>query len=226
MIKHFFCLKKFFLIYICNMNDLLKKITLPLFLALFAFWQISIAPLTIEMWELWAFLGSAGLVAIEIFVIPGFGLIGISGLVGLFASIFLLQLPNQGFDFATITFVQWIQGFFMSLGGFGLLTGSGFYILPKLLQNNPQMSLQNTMDKEDGYTANLYSAEMVGKTGIAKTVLRPSGKILVNNLLFDASTQGEYLDADTKIIIIEQKGTSFKVKEYTDFENNHLLVSA
>jgi membrane-bound serine protease (ClpP class) len=189
----------------------MKKILLPLLLTLFAFWQISVAPLTIEIWELWAFIGSLGLVAVELFVIPGFGLVGLSGLLGLFMSIFLLQIPNQGFDFTMITLAQWVQGFFMSLGGFGLVAGSGFYALPKLLQNNPNMSLQNTMDKTDGYTSNSYSVEMIGKKGIAKTVLRPSGKILVDDILFDASTQGEYMDAGTPIMIVEQKGTSFKV---------------
>ncbi len=198
------------------MNDLLKKIALPLLLALFAFWQISIAPLTIELWEIWAFLGSAGLLAVELFVIPGFGLVGLTGLIGLFMSIFVLQLPNQGLDFAMITLAQWTQAFFMSLGGFGLITGGGLYLLPKILQNNPNMSLQTSMNTEDGYTANMYSAEMVGKIGIAKTVLRPSGKILIENQVFDASTQGEYIEANTPIIIIEQKGTSFKVKEWID----------
>ncbi len=196
------------------MNDFLKKIALPLLLVLFAFWQISIAPLTIELWEIWFFLGSAGLLATEIFIIPGFGFIGISGLIGLFVSIFLLQLPNHGFDFGMITFAQWTQAFFMSMGGFGLIAGGGVYILPKLLQNNPNFSLQSTMDKEDGYTANLYSANMIGKIGIAQTVLRPSGKIMIDELIFDASTQGEYIEVNTQIIIIEQKGSSFKVKEY------------
>jgi membrane-bound serine protease (ClpP class) len=99
------------------------------------------------------------------------------------------------------------------LGSFGVVTGGLFYVLPKLLQNNPRLSLQSTMDKEDGYIANLYNIEMIGKIGIAKTMLRPSGKIIVENTLFDASTQGEYIEANTSVVIIEQKGNSFKVRE-------------
>ena len=54
---------------------------------------------------------------------------------------------------------------------------------------------------------------MVGLEGVAFTVLRPSGKIMVNSTVYDASTRGDFIDKGTPIVITAQEGTSVKVKK-------------
>ena len=51
--------------------------------------------------------------------------------------------------------------------------------------------------------------------GISYTVLRPSGKILVDGELMDAFTRGEFIEKDKKVEVIDESGTSLKVKEIT-----------
>ena len=54
---------------------------------------------------------------------------------------------------------------------------------------------------------------MIGKTGSAYTVLRPSGKVLIEGSLFDAYTRGDYIEKNDKIKVINDEGTSLKVKK-------------
>ncbi|MEQ8573079.1 MAG: NfeD family protein, partial [Fulvivirga sp.] len=53
---------------------------------------------------------------------------------------------------------------------------------------------------------------LVGKSGVAHTVLRPSGKVLIDGDVYDAYTRGDYIDKDQKIIVTSDEGTSLKVK--------------
>jgi membrane-bound serine protease (ClpP class) len=54
---------------------------------------------------------------------------------------------------------------------------------------------------------------MIGKTGIAYTVLRPSGKVLIDGVLYDAYTRGDYIEKNDKIKVISEEGTSLKVRK-------------
>jgi membrane-bound serine protease (ClpP class) len=54
---------------------------------------------------------------------------------------------------------------------------------------------------------------MTGKTGTAYTVLRPSGKVLIEGALYDASTRGDYIKKNERIKVVNDEGTSLKVKK-------------
>jgi membrane-bound serine protease (ClpP class) len=57
---------------------------------------------------------------------------------------------------------------------------------------------------------------MIGKRGVAYTVLRPSGKIMIDNVLYDAYTRGEYIEKDTTVVVVSDEGTSLQVKAYSE----------
>ena len=54
---------------------------------------------------------------------------------------------------------------------------------------------------------------MAGKTGIAYTVLRPSGKVLIDDVVYDAYTRGDYINKNDKVKVINDEGTSLKVRK-------------
>ena len=49
--------------------------------------------------------------------------------------------------------------------------------------------------------------------GVAYTNLRPSGKIMIDDGIYDAFTRGNYIPKDAVIEVISEEGTSLKVKE-------------
>ena len=96
------------------------------------------------------------------------------------------------------------------MGGFFLL----FFLGAKLTETKAfsRIALNDTQERAAGYTASFLKEPMKGKRGTAYTVLRPSGKIMVDGQLFDAHTRGEYIEKDQSVEVIRDEGTSLTVK--------------
>ncbi|MEO1652433.1 MAG: NfeD family protein [Bacteroidota bacterium] len=166
-------------------------------------------------WELVVFIVGILLLMAEVFVIPGFGVAGISGIVLTMGSLLLMMLGNDGFDFRFVLPADFFGS--VTALAIGAIGGTIFIFLamPHLVQSRrfKRISLQSSMNKDEGYTSTSYTTDLVGSIGLAYTVLRPSGKIKIEEELYDAYTQGDYIDKNTKVVVISQEGTSLKVKK-------------
>lgn len=168
-----------------------------------------------ENWEIIMFFLGVALLAAEIFVIPGFGIAGILGLIFTIGSLVLVMLNNDTFDFSFVNsgdlFIAvstTIMGLFgaiivMFIGGVRL-TNSQFF---------NRIALQDVQDTAQGYSSNFKSESFIGKTGVTYTVLRPSGKVMIEDNIYDAFTRGNYIEKGTAIEVIGEEGNSVKVKE-------------
>jgi len=175
-----------------------------------------------ENWEIIAFMLGVVFLALEIFVIPGFGIFGVVGLTLTIGSLILVMLNNDWFDF---TFVDEKEIFLAILttlagivGGFIILFFGGVNLTDTRLFK--KIALVAVEDSKEGYTSSFIKKDMIGKTGTAYTVLRPSGKVILEGDLFDAFTRGNYIKKDEKIIVIADEGTTLKVKLFTEETNN------
>ena len=72
--------------------------------------------------------------------------------------------------------------------------------------------LSETQPRAAGYTASFRLESMIGRMGTAQTVLRPSGKVLIDGKVYDAFTRGEYIERGTPVEVISEETTSLKVK--------------
>lgn len=171
-----------------------------------------------ENWELIAFGIGVLLIALEIFVIPGFGVAGISGIILTCGALALAMVNNDNLDFsfvgsgdlyiATITTLTGLVGaiLVMAIGGVRLANSEVF----------KRISLEDVQDTSKGFSSSTYkSKSLVGKTGIAYTILRPSGRIEIDGEMYDAYTRGEYIEANSVVVVISDEGTSLKVKQTT-----------
>ena len=168
-----------------------------------------------ENWEITAFFFGLILIAVEVFVIPGFGVAGISGLILTVGSLVLIMLDNDFFDF---TFVRLDDAFVATASITAGFMGAviAFFVGGNSIANSKafkRISLGDTMDREAGYTANFNKQSMLGKKGVTYTVLRPSGKIIIDDKIYDAYTRGGFIEKDVHIEVISEEGTSLKVKE-------------
>ncbi|MFY0627524.1 MAG: nodulation protein NfeD [Reichenbachiella sp.] len=168
-----------------------------------------------ENWELIVFLIGVVLIAIEIFVLPGFGIAGVAGLILSSGALILVMLNNEWFDFSYVpegdimtalstTFLALIASFVVMFIGGVKLTESKMF---------KRIALQDTLSKEEGYTANFKSESFIGKKGVAYTILRPSGKVMIDNEMHDAFTRGGYIEKDTPIEVISEEANSLRVKQ-------------
>lgn len=168
-----------------------------------------------ENWEIAVFFLGVILLALEVFVIPGFGVAGVLGLICSIGALILVMLNNENFDFsfvaaadiflaATVALVALLGGFILIFIGGVKFTETRFF---------RKIALVDTQQSSEGYTANVSKVSMLQKKGTAYTVLRPSGKIMIDNELYDAYTRGSYINKNEEVIVIGEEGTSLKVKK-------------
>ena len=168
-----------------------------------------------ENWEIIVFFVGLLLILVEVFVIPGFGLPGILGLVFTIGSLALVMINNDGLNFDLIepwlinnAIITSLVGF---LGALFLMVFMGAKLTKTSIFN--RFALTSVQDTSKGYTSSFYDKSLIGATGIVESVLRPSGRIKVGNEVYDAYTRGEYLNKGEKIEVIATEGTSLKVKK-------------
>lgn len=167
-----------------------------------------------EYWEIIALFVGVILLIIEIFVIPGFGIAGIAGISLTLVSLILIMLNNDFFNFEFVPLGDIIIASFATIGGITggvllLFFGGARLTNTKAFQ---RITLTDTQDKSLGYTVNTLSDALMGQKGIAYTVLRPGGKVIIDDQIYDAFTRGDYVEKGEAIEVIGNEGITLKVK--------------
>jgi membrane-bound serine protease (ClpP class) len=170
-----------------------------------------------DNWEIIALLVGLVLIAMEVFVIPGFGIAGIAGITLTICSLILIMLNNDAFNFDFVPSGKILYAIAATFGG--LLGGMALlFITGARLSNSKifsKIALTDTQERSKGYTSSFLKESMKGKTGTAYTVLRPGGKVMIDGQLYDAYTRGDYLDKGDPIEVLEDETTTLKVKKST-----------
>lgn len=175
------------------------------------------APLYIDglaaNWEIALFIVGIILIALEIFVIPGFGVAGILGAIFAFAGLLLSMINNINFDFSPVETEPLVIAITTTSLAFFLGTSLSLWLTNKFWGRGAfhRLSLESTQDVEDGYVAVDINDGLINLTGEAVTDLRPSGKVKIDNEIYDA----------VAIVGLIDKGTAIKV---TRQENAQLYV--
>jgi membrane-bound serine protease (ClpP class) len=168
-------------------------------------------------WEIALFFIGVVLLAIEIFVLPGFGIAGVSGLALMVSALVLTMVNNNAFDFQWTASEDLIRSILVVvlalIGSIGLaatVMGS--------LSNSPflgRLVLTETQQREAGYTVDPVSrrSELLGARGTAATELRPSGKVDIGPARYDAMTQGEYIARQQAVVVVEVRGNYLLVRQ-------------
>lgn len=168
-----------------------------------------------ENWEIIAFFIGISLIGLEIFVFPGFGVAGIAGITVTIGALVLIMLNNDAFDFEFVRMDDILVSLAAAtggmLGGIVLLFVGGARIANTRFYK--RIALTETQESSKGYTSNFNKESMLMKKGIAHTVLRPSGKILIEGQLYDAFTRGEYVEKGQPVEVINETGSSLQVKQ-------------
>ncbi|HEX6210736.1 MAG TPA: NfeD family protein [Methylomirabilota bacterium] len=150
------------------------------------------------------------LLALEIFVIPGFGITGALGILALVGGL-ALSLIGAG---ATGGLVLWAVGrVALSL----LIAIGASLVLLRLLPHLPygrSLVLATDLDARAGYASAPESdLKWIGKRGTAGTPLRPAGIALFDGERVDVVSRGEYIAADAPIEVVRVDGNRIVVRQ-------------
>lgn len=164
-------------------------------------------------WEIGVLILGIALIALEVFVIPGFGIAGISGIVAVVCSLIFIMVGNDNFNFDFVpseeirqAAVVVLLGIFTSILMLFIL---GYRLTSSKMFN--RVALVTEQKSDEGYIATSYKEDLIGKEGEAITILRPSGRVEIEDEIYDAYTRGEYIERGEKIRVVSQEGTSLKV---------------
>jgi hypothetical protein len=158
------------------------------------------------------------LVGLEVFVLPGFGVAGVSGIVLVLGSLGLVAYghwPRSN--------EEWI-GFGQALGPFGLSILGALvcaFILARYLPHIPYVNRlilrpqdeagEGGEEPPDPIRAEL--AALLGAIGVAATPLRPAGKVQFGDDFVDVVAEGNYVMPGTRVQVVEIEGNRVVVKE-------------
>jgi membrane-bound ClpP family serine protease len=136
------------------------------------------------------------------FFLPG----AISGTLGVAALI--LSLFLAGSDTIQIG-VSILIAIFLSVLVFFIM----IKIFDKKLVLFNKMVLFDSARKEDGYVSNINRTDLLGMEGIALTILRPAGTVIINNERIDAVTEGGFIEQNAIVKVIKVEGARIVVRE-------------
>lgn len=177
------------------------------------------APLYLEgvaqNWELILFIIGLVLLAVEIFVLPGFGIAGVAGIVAVILGLSFAAIDNdllRHLPTGEIT-VGWILQPILvviiattaALIG-GLLLSKHFLTDTTPLQRKVVLTAE--MAPEQGYVSHpQVASELIGKTAEVAAVLRPSGRVIIDGIYYDAiAEEGQFIPRGKQVIITRFEG--------------------
>jgi membrane-bound serine protease (ClpP class) len=168
-----------------------------------------------DYWEIIALFIGVLLIIAEVFFIPGFGVAGIAGITLTVFSMVLIMLNNDFFNFEFVPLGDIMVAAFATIGGLTggvllLFFGGARLTKTKAFQ---RIALGDTQDVKDGYSVNTFHADLLTKRGTAYTILRPSGKVMIDDQIYDAFTRGDFVDKGDTIEVIGTEGVTLKVKK-------------
>jgi membrane-bound ClpP family serine protease len=163
------------------------------------------------------FLLGLVLLAIEVFILPGFGVCGISGIVLVIGSLGLVAYghwPQDSTEWGAL--MKKLAPFGMVLMGsvvLALLLGK---YLPSIPYVNRLLLKPQTEDGDVGaQTPDPHRESMtalLGAIGVAATPLRPAGKVQFGEQYIDVVAEGSYIVPGTRVQVIEIEGNRIVVK--------------
>jgi len=150
-----------------------------------------------------AILILSGLVflAIETFVLPGFGAFGVFGSLCLVAGFVLASqtfiIPRNSYQFSQM----------INSGLVLIISGSGTFAV---LMATAHLLHEANKPKDTeliGESEKLVDySHLLGRSGITTTPLVPSGLAIIDGELIDVSSEGDMLEADTPIRVVDVRG--------------------
>ncbi len=175
-------------------------------------------------WEIAIIVIGVLLLAVELFVIPGFGVAGVLGFILIFAGLILSfippepgRLPGDWFRLPSLpeTYEYLRRGLIsMTVGLTGALVGMVILarylpripVAGRLVSPNPTHAQVQMVDYYEGKVT-------VGDIGVVEGSLRPAGKARFGENLLDVVSQGEYITNGQRVQVIERRGNRIVVRQ-------------
>ncbi|MFN4123217.1 MAG: NfeD family protein [Flavobacteriales bacterium] len=179
------------------------------------------APLYLEgladNWEILIFIIGLLLIAVEVFVIPGFGVAGISGIILVIFGLTFSMLENDGFDFSFVGYAAVLRSMGLVIVTLFLAIIGSIALGARWLNKGGLLSkavLSSEQKREEGFVGGGQGLkELIGKQGVVEAVLRPSGKVLIDGEVYDATSERSYLEKGEHVVVFKVEANQLFVRK-------------
>ena len=171
-----------------------------------------------QNWELIIFIIGLILLIVEIFAIPGFGVAGISGIILMVAGLTLAMVDNVVFDFNfSVALAAVVKSFFIVAVSVFLGLVMSLWLGSKLFTSKKTfagLSLDRDLKSEEGFIGvETKPRELIGKTGVADSVLRPAGKVIIDDEIYDAKSEYGFISKGEKVKVVKYEAGQLYVEK-------------
>lgn len=155
------------------------------------------------------------MILVEIFILPTVGILAVIGAILFFVGLFGMLLPefkSVDFEYDTNTWnaagqyflkrLAWLSGsLILSIGIIALLAR---YVLPSFKGFNRFVLAGHEQDASKGYYAgeDPNTLPQPGTTGEVLAPLRPAGKVMINDQIYEAISTGDFIQSGEPIVVV------------------------
>jgi membrane-bound serine protease (ClpP class) len=170
--------------------------------------------------EIVLFILGVALLAVEIFLLPGFGVAGISGLAAIGVS---LVLSMQDFTIPRFDWEWQFLGRNVVVVCIGMLAAVVGIVVIALL--SPRLHLFDALTLKTRITGTAGEsteeapspgrgtyADLVGKIGVAVSTLRPSGRVEIEGEIYSAEADGSFVEPGRGVKVTRVRGNTITVR--------------
>lgn len=175
-------------------------------------------------WEIILVALGVVLIGVEVFVIPGFGIAGIAGIILMLVGLVATFVPEEpgSLPFALPQFDYTWDGVVLGIKVIAsamMASAIGAIILSRYLTKMPVVGriVAANPRNEDVVMPEAYPrAAFLGEVGKTVGPLRPAGKARFGDSLIDVVSQSDYIDRDEPIEVVERRGNRIVVRRVQD----------
>jgi membrane-bound serine protease (ClpP class) len=167
----------------------------------------------VESWEIIVFLIGIGLLVVEVFVTPGFGLFGAAGILLTLGALGAALVGNVGFAFPGTSH---LTGAVVTLASALALTIAAAFALARFLPESTRFQrlvLGQSLSGDEGYTSAATDEALLGQQGIAVSPLRPAGAADIGGRRIDVVSDGGFIAAGATVEVVRARGARVEVRE-------------
>ncbi len=154
----------------------------------------------------------------EVFITPGFGVLGISGIALILVSLLNAmswKMPGEilpAISGSGATLQHAIGNLAFAMAGTAVLAVVAGHFLPKSRMIRP-LVLDASADKKTGFSASHDHSDLLGKTGTAEMNLHPAGRALFDGNRVNVITRGEFIEKGSDVKVVEAHGSRILVEK-------------
>ena len=137
---------------------------------------------------------------------PGFGVFGVMGTIFTFAGMVVRFMMG--------TKTTQVIAMFLFVIVVAVVTVVLVIVLARLgVLGKTHIIQEKTSVPVDYEKSSKEQRKLIGKVGFAKTVFKTSGKLVIDDKVYDAMSEGEYIEKDSKIKVIAIRNNTIIVKK-------------